>query len=118
MSDYENHSGKARLCLRNDGETFDEHCERLLEKEGRVFSDYSSDIFDADKYIRVGDEIWEVYEHKEWEDGDIVRLKQNEDGTVDFLLRFYNGGTCLQEILQEELADIEKKIQDDPHEFL
>ena len=107
MSDYENHSGKARLCPRNEGETFDEHCNRLLENEGRAFSD-SSDIFDYDKYIRVEDEIWEVYDHKEWDDGDIVRMEKHEDGTVSFLLRFYNGGTCLQEILQEELADIER----------
>ena len=44
----------------------------------------------------------EYVEHREYgEDDSLVEFTKNEDGTIDFLVQFYNGGCCLQEVLED-----------------
>ena len=54
-------------------------------------------------------EIWEAIEHQELEDDDIYQLTPNSDGTISFTMRFYNGGTCLSECIEEGLEQLKKK---------
>jgi hypothetical protein len=35
-------------------------------------------------------------------------MQKNEDGTITFVMQFYNGGTCLSECIEEELEKINK----------
>jgi hypothetical protein len=32
----------------------------------------------------------------------------NEDGTITFIQQFYNGGTCLSEVIEEGIRKIKK----------
>jgi hypothetical protein len=41
-------------------------------------------------------------------DDGIYQLTPNEDGTLSFTMRFYNGGTCLSECIEEELLKLNK----------
>jgi hypothetical protein len=48
-------------------------------------------------------------EHKELDgEDDINNLTENEDGTISFVTRFYNGGTCLTEMLEDGLKELNK----------
>jgi hypothetical protein len=57
----------------------------------------------------VNGEIWEAFDHIELDaDDDIYQLTLNEDGTLSFTMRFYNGGTHLSECIEEELLKLNK----------
>jgi hypothetical protein len=62
------------------------------------------------KYFIVGDEIWEAIEHIK-NDGfdDIDVMIPNEDGTITFVQPFYNGGTCLSEVIEEGIENLKNK---------
>lgn len=44
----------------------------------------------------------------EAEDDYFVKVTKNDDGSYDFLTRFYNGGCDLSEMLEEGLEDLAK----------
>ena len=59
------------------------------------------------KYFVVGDEVWEAVEHKKLDpDDDINYFVENTDGTITFITQFYNGGTYLEEVLEDELSKL------------
>ena len=58
-----------------------------------------------EKYFIVGGQIWEVIEHIEVEEGEDINIMiPNPDQTITFVQQFYNGGTCLGEIIEEYLG--------------
>ncbi len=61
-----------------------------------------------ERYFIVNETIYESFEHKEFEYKDIYYLKDNKDGTFDFVMKFHNGGTCLSECIEEELEKLIK----------
>lgn len=113
MSDYESHSGKVRLLYLNPGETFEEQCLRLWLASGKEEKDYSKgELFSefGEDYLKVGEQIWEILEHEDLGDEDMFcRLQDNGDGSFSFYTRFYNGGTCLTEMIEDEI----KKLDDE-----
>lgn len=59
------------------------------------------------KYIFVRDEVWEIFDHEESDgDSDISMLTPNEDGSLSFVMQFYNGGTCLSECIEDAMLKI------------
>jgi hypothetical protein len=63
----------------------------------------------SETYFFVEDEIWEVFDHVElYDDDDIYQITQNEDGTLSFIMRFYNGGINLTECIEEEIIKLKK----------
>lgn len=49
-----------------------------------------------------------LIEHEEDEYADIIKTWKNEDGTISFVAEFYNGGTCLVEVLDDSLKKLNK----------
>lgn len=58
-----------------------------------------------DKFYIVKGNIYETIEDKEVDD-DMSFLKDNGDGTYDYFIEFYNGGTCLSECIEDELEKL------------
>lgn len=137
MSSYEKHIGKLKIVdlseFDNDIERFFEEQYRklftdLTEEEIQdgyryaenskyrgtkgpweyLFFDncYSFDM--DDKFYVVNGNIYETIEDKEVDD-DASFLKDNGDGTYDYFIEFYNGGTCLHECIEDELEKLNKK---------
>jgi hypothetical protein len=113
MSDYESHTGKLRIIYSPavpSEETFSECCKRLWRQEGEDMSDYKDDALFTEyyeKYFNVDGVIWEVFDHEDLGDDDMFcDIHDNKDGTYSFRARFYNGGTCLSEMITEELEDL------------
>lgn len=58
--------------------------------------------------IEVNGEMWEIVEDKEEDDTeDISILKKAPDGSYDYIMQFYDGGTCLAEMLEDAMKERE-----------
>ncbi len=117
MSDYESHSGKIRKVFPQVNENFEQLCKRLWVENGQKEDDYDKEqLFDEfyEKYLKINNEIWEVVEHEDLDDEDMFcRLSRNSDGTVSFHTRYYNGGTCMSEMIEEALVDFDEENSDE-----
>lgn len=113
MSDYETHYGKLRK-VDLQGKTIEEFFEQKCKEEGieksKFFETFEEAYqFETDnyyKYTRVGDDIWELFDHIESDDLDHANLINNNDGTYTLSTTFYNGGVCLSDIIEEELSKL------------
>lgn len=116
MSYTETHFGKLRKVELKEGQTVEEWCQEKCNENGKIelpsyFKNWVEVLKygpNSQKYFFNGDEIWEVFDHIESEDGDIYFMQKNEDGTMTFIMQFYNGGTCLSECIEDELAKFKK----------
>lgn len=70
-----------------------------------LFFDNCYDFDMNDKFYVVKGNIYETIEDKEV-DYDAAFLKDNGDGTYDYFIEFYNGGTCLSECIEDELEKL------------
>ena len=70
-----------------------------------LFFDNCYDFDMNDKFYVVKGNIYETIEDKEVDD-DASFLKDNGDGTYDYFMEFYNGGTCLSECILDELEKL------------
>lgn len=121
MSDYEVHLGKMREIPRLDeNETIEEMMARLLIMRGKKHFE-SGDIKDhftsefhrsGIYYYEKGEKIFEI-EDREFEDEDVNLAYRNKNGDIEYALRFYNGGTCLPEMLDYALDQMFKKEADE-----
>lgn len=134
MSDYEKHVGKLKKVdlseFNNEIEKFFEIEYRklftdLTEEEIKdayswsencvyrrnrgpweyLFFDNCYDFDMEGKFYVVNGNIYETIEDKEVDD-DMSFLKDNGDGTYDYFIEFYNGGTCLIECIEDELEKL------------
>jgi hypothetical protein len=132
MSETEIHTGKMRVFERNANEVLGDYFKRFLESKGIEYSKADFDkcfvLDDPDDtrenlrdFIRrfegawrkrdfvvtyENDLIFDFVEHAYHEDMDIRTLTKNDDGTYDFVMSFYNGETCLEEMLGDAFARI------------
>lgn len=105
MSDYENHTGKLRLVVPNEGESTSDLRKRIYNEKYLENPNYDDDDYYED-YIEVKGNIYKVIEHYEsYDDLDGCILNKNQDGTISFITRFYNGGTCFSEMIEEALTN-------------
>lgn len=111
MGETETHMGKLK---RINCDSQNEFAAGVMQNEGEMPSYYDNPLKwmlseYGDKYISISNGLWEVIENLELDpDDDINDLRENEDGTINFISRFYNGGTCLSEMLEEGLTELNK----------
>lgn len=118
MSDYKQHIGKIKL-IKPTEETLTEYTKRVFGKNFNeeewnketeaywlnnmqkyfVITDTYDSIFFANKEFYV---IVEREELKDYDDICILRPTEKKD-TFFYVMRFYNGGTCLSEMIKEAL---------------
>ena len=110
----EYHVGKLRRVQLKENQNLDDFCkEKLAERNITELEDYYQDWKEAfkdeyrEEYFIVNGVIWEVFDHVEDDDyNDIYKITDNKDGTYSFIMKFYNGGTCLTECMEEQLEKI------------
>ena len=114
MSRTETHFGKIKkIELQNKTieQFFQEKCiENSIFKIDKGYNTWKETYFDNisyEKYFIVNNVVWEAIEHTEIDEGDDISIiTPNADGTLSFIMQFYNGGTCLSEIIEEGLKNI------------
>lgn len=101
MSQTETHIGKFKILAKGKDNILEYIKEHNIDKFFDV--NYNNYITSESEYYDIlnGDTLIEYVEHREYgEDDSLVEFTKNEDGTIDFLVQFYNGGCCLTEALE------------------
>lgn len=119
MSDYERHKGKVQKVDLSYGIgilALEEFVKLKLLQDGFISEQdklSSRDIMDTfrdeyyDKYILVGEDLWEIIENEVLDnDYDFCEIDNISQDTYAYHTSFYNGGTCLTETLQGELSKV------------
>jgi hypothetical protein len=113
MSKTETHFGKLRKVELST--TIEEFCSQKCNEIGitelpSYMDSWKEEFIDTfnQKFFITGDEVWEAIEHVEESDGDIDVMIPNEDGTITFVMQFYNGGTCLSEMIEDGLKRLKQ----------
>jgi len=119
MSSTEFHRGKARKIVL-DGELSLEEKVKELKKRGFVFEydDVEGDEFidiacDRLVYLHEAKEFYELLEHHENRDAvqHLAVADKNSDGTINFILQFYNGGCGFDEVFEDAIKKNEKETE-------
>ena len=105
MSSYETHRG---ILKKIDTDNVRQYLFDLTNDSKILDEDYDIDEFIYDnslqeKYIVLKNVLYEWLEHKckYDEENDFCDLKENEDKTISVHAQFYNGGECLDEVLND-----------------
>jgi hypothetical protein len=117
MSQTEFHTGKLKEVDLN-GLSLEDYCKSKCNEAGitelesyhKDWTEQFKDEFwygNEEKFFVHGEKVYELIEHEEMDDENyFMKLTPNKDGTISFIGQFYNGGTCLQEMLEEALDDL------------
>lgn len=112
MSCNETITGKIKPFPMLEGETKDTYIIRFADSIWRKIGfDETPDSHDFGKMfngiaLMIGDIIYTIINKTEHDEGHICYASKNEDGTIDFVLQFYNGGTYFEEMLEEALIAV------------
>lgn len=110
MSEQETWIGKIKRVDRLENETDSEYFERVTKEKWNDEDFTPESINEAldwyslyDDYIYANNHLYVPLELKELCRTSFVEIKDNHDGTFSFYTSFYNGGTCLSEMIEEKL---------------
>lgn len=114
MSETVTHIGKLRKVDlgKNSIELFAESY--LMERGKTVIPSYCSNWTEFllesyyNEFIMVDKILYEIIEDKKSSYEDICFLIDNGDGTFDYVMQFYNGGTCLSEMIEDGFENLNK----------
>lgn len=63
-----------------------------------------------EKWLVVGDKVYEILESKSYpEDDEIIEAVKNKDGTINYEVRWYNGGASFSEVLGQAFNKLKKE---------
>jgi len=111
MSETVHYKGVLNKIERYENETMEQQCKRLLDGKELpsyfdTYAEYLVDEFYHEMTIQDG-VVYRVERIKEVDpDGDIFNAKLQNDGRVEFEIRYYNGGCGFDEAIEEALEDI------------
>lgn len=116
MSRVERHVGKLRKIDLN-GLSVEEWCKKCCASKGMTElgewdDDFTSLLLSdfSDEYIQVDNDIYEIIEDKEEEESDFfINITESPEGVISYVTQFYNGGTCLSEMLEYGLIKFNNK---------
>lgn len=113
MSEVESKKGTLRKVEPIDGETLEDVCKRICLFECSIgekpdyFEGYT-EYLRAElyrRYVIYEGAVYEVIEVSDLEESDIFESKDNSDGTIGFLVQFYNGGCSFDEAIEYALKN-------------
>lgn len=116
MSEMEHHVGKLKK-VDLQGQTVEEFAEKLFIERGTAERpSYNSTWLEYlleeyyEEYFIHGEDLYQAIEHKEQDEyDDINEYQLNEDGTISFVTKFYNGGASLSEMIGKGLSELFNK---------
>ena len=110
MSETVHYKGVLRKVERNEGETLEEQCKRLLEsKELPSYYDTYQEYFVDENYRRMTIQNGIIYRvEKEEVDpySDIFRASINYKDEIEFEVKYYNGGCGFDEAIEDAIKSI------------
>lgn len=117
MSDYETRKGKCKEVMKHENESYSDFCIRLIKTYSSKKDDISNFdeedlrwyIYDNDIAVLNKNYAYVIISEDDIDDyADIFNASKNEDGTIDFLLKYYNGGCSFDEALTTAIDKMNK----------
>lgn len=106
--------GKCRLIY--DGPDKENMMKDLLISSGKVempdYYDSLEEFFDEEfygEYLIMGDKIYSIESTFNSNNGNIIFASPNTDGSIDFVLYYYNGGCSMREALEKAIRNMNDK---------
>ena len=118
MSETVIEKGKLTLIERLNNETLEEQCKRILNNKiddfdlgwYKTYKEALLDEFYNDYYVHE-DILYELDYYDLGFCEDIAEGEVKGDSSIDFLVSYHNGGTCLNEMLDVVMDKINKKAE-------
>lgn len=111
MSDYRRVNGTLKLV---EAEDIEKYCEEIIkskpdfdEKRMGLYGTYEEYLCEYyyDEYCLLNGKLYEIVKLENSDPEDYYcHITSNPDGTISFETVFYDGGTCWQEMVEDELA--------------
>lgn len=121
MSYNEFHKGKLHKLTRGMPETENKVVELAKEHDIQFEKDEDNywlddvcwDIYEKSgvKYVVVNKDLYIIKDYfKAREDNGIYEHNKNDDGDIEFMVEFYNGGTGFEEVVEDIVNSYEKDV--------
>ena len=113
MSDYEMHQGKIKK-VETDLSSEDFAKQEFIRLTGKdTIPNYYDNFIEAlrdesEEFYFVNSKIYRIENNELDDDSNIFQYKELEDTAIEYTLRFYNGGTCLSEQIEEIINKVDK----------
>lgn len=110
MSQQEMHIGTLTEVKLDVNQTMNDLMMKIMDDQNITYDQkYSVESYfsdgSIDGYYFYKDTMYKVADN-EYNDDDICLATKNENGTISFVLSFYNGGTDFNEMLGDALLDL------------
>ena len=114
MSDYESHKGtlyptehtKEELVYKYVETSPDSSWEARYKNQDLDENIINEIFWDIEEYTEINGKIYKIQDKEFDPDSDIFEMEKNEDGTLDYHVRFYNGGCGFEEALSTAAMDL------------
>jgi hypothetical protein len=111
MSEIVHYRGTLEEVEKLENESLEEQCKRILDdtKSLSYHESYQEVLLDEfyKKYIIYDNTLYLVNKEEIEPSEDIFYSKGNEDGTINFEVRYYNGGCGFNEAMERALNNVE-----------
>lgn len=115
MSDYEHQRGRMIKVVAEDGITLHQHCLNILKDNNLEYNGFHdnpaqmlADEF-YNEYLYLQGELYKILEINDEDPYDsFAHITSGDNGELLFNSRYYNGGTCLSEMLDDALNRLNK----------
>ena len=115
MSDYEQHIGRAIPVQSEINESLEDMAKSILKTKGITeLPSYNNTYVEclADEcykeYAQVDGVLYKLEEEEVDPYDDITYAKKNPDGSINYVLRYYNGGCGFDEVFEEAINSLDK----------
>ncbi len=116
MSETVHYTGKLTpVQLDNMNQSYLDKAKQILDERGIIMSGYHLKWGDAvtclcdelyDEYIAIGGQLYSFTRKEHDPEEKIMNASMNEDGTIDYEVRYYNGGCGFREAIDLAMKNI------------
>lgn len=106
MSETETNTGKLKPIQLIGNQTNEDFARLFLEGKKEDYNETYLDQLLEDGYrewVLYNGVLYQVDNERDAEEGDIFSATLNQDGTINFVLRYYNGSCSFNEAIEEAL---------------
>jgi len=112
MSEMEAYTGTLEEVKLDPGQTIEDKMKEIVDKNGLTIDESFHDDVEEyfretfyNEYIILDGKIFKI---KNLEDGDIYQAKKNPDNTINFTVRYYNGGCSFEEAIEKACKNLKE----------
>lgn len=115
MSETVHYKGILTEVLPNEGEDIQDIAKRILDHHNEEVEDYYKDALEClmdrfyQGYVVIDDKIYEVLKKDIDPDKDLFNAFMHSDGTIEFEVKYYDGGCGFDEAIDHAVDNIEEE---------